>query len=165
MPRPNLSAVLTPEQLDEIKKKISEIQDILKFCVNLTPKERKNNRKMGPKSVAYVDLALSVARNHPDLVPARFSVDDFEEDVLLSKSLQEVYVMLAPLDEMLDDTRKLVGMECIKMADTIYNILKIASKENEALEKIKEQLSERFKNIGMNRGKGKRKKKKPPQDA
>jgi hypothetical protein len=118
-----------------------------------------NNRTIGPKSVFYVDLALSVAGNNPSVVPSGLSINDFREDVLLSKALEEVFVVLAPLNEMLDYTRKLVGMEYMKKADIIYIIVKLSAKDDEALGKIQTQLAERFKAIGLNRGKGKRKKK------
>lgn len=159
MPRPHISASLTQAQIDEIKTKVDEIKSILKFGVNLTPKERIRMRKMGPKSVFYVDLGLTVAQNHPAVIPTGFSVNDFQEDVLLSKALEEVFVLLAPLNEMLDDTRKLVGMECMKQADIIYNIVKLSAKDDEELGKIKVQLAERFKDMGANRGNPKRKRK------
>jgi hypothetical protein len=43
--------------LDKTKSKISDIK-ILNFYVNLTPKERMKIRKMGHKSVFYVDQGL-----------------------------------------------------------------------------------------------------------
>jgi hypothetical protein len=163
MPIQHLSASLSQAQIDEIKSKVSDIMNILSFGVNLTPKERKDARKMGPKSVFYVDLGLSVARNHPEAIPAGFKTSQFQESVSLSKALEEVFVVLAPLNEMVDDTRLLIGIECMKFADTIYNAVKISKNSDEKLDNLRLQLAERFKNIGTNRGKGKRKKKKAPQ--
>jgi hypothetical protein len=159
MSRPHLSASVTQAQLDEIKLNVSNIKNILNFCVNLTPKERMNIRKMGPKSLFYVEESLSVAKSHPGILPVYFSVSEFEKDVNLSQALQEIFIVLAPLFEMLDDTRVYIGSECIKQADLIYNFVKSSSKSDEALDGLREKLAERFRENGSNRGNPKRKRK------
>ena len=105
---------------------------------------------MGPKSMFYVELGLDVALNHPEIIPSGFGVSEFKKDELLAKALNEIFVVLTPLNEMLDDTRKLVGVECMKHADKIYNIVKLSAKGDDALDKIKSQLGEKYKSIGLN---------------
>ena len=77
MDRPNLSASLDETQIAEIIHSINNISGILTFLINLTPKERKELFKMGPKSVAYAELAETTARNHPEILPSNFNVAEF----------------------------------------------------------------------------------------
>nr|VFJ66475.1 MAG: hypothetical protein BECKDK2373B_GA0170837_11706 [Candidatus Kentron sp. DK] len=53
----------------------------LPFLVNLTPQERKNTFKAGPDSVSFVQNALTAAQDHPDILPASFSANEFKNDV------------------------------------------------------------------------------------
>ena len=156
MARPNLSAELTKSQIDEIKVHIIAIKSIFNFGVNLTPREREYMRKMGPKSVSYVELALSIAQNHSEIIPNGCNVSEFEKDVNLIKALQEIHTMLSPLYESFDDTKLLLGKECIRQADTIYSLVKLAAKNDETLNVFKSELGKRYKEIGTNRGNPKR---------
>ncbi|MBI5218615.1 MAG: hypothetical protein HY958_06780 [Bacteroidia bacterium] len=79
----NISAALTAAQKTTIKSNVAAIAAILNFVVNLTPKQRKSLFKMGPKSVGYVQLALQIAQNHPEILPSGFNVAEFAKDVAL----------------------------------------------------------------------------------
>ena len=64
--------------------------------------------------------------------------------------------MLSPLYESFDDTKLLLGKECIRQADTIYSLVKLAAKNDETLNVFKSELGKRYKEIGTNRGNPKR---------
>lgn len=158
MPKPHLSASLTQVQIDEIKSHIAAIKSIFNFGINLTPKEKMKFHKMGPKSVSYVELAYTTAKNHSEIIPMNFQVTEFEKDVKLSSALLEIKVAMSELRESLDDTLCLVGSEAMKQADEVYDIVKISAKRNSALDAIKTELGKRYKALGKGKKGPKQKK-------
>lgn len=144
MDRPNLSAALTTVQITEILTKIGDIRTVLNFLINLTPEERQKYFKMGPKSVAYADLAEVTARNHPEILPSSFNTAEFTKDLQLTKAFVEINSLLLPLAEGVDDTLKLAGVEVMKQANQVYDFVKLAAKNNSALDSIRQELGRRY---------------------
>jgi len=144
MDRPNLSAEISDIQLTSIQDKIKEILVILKFLINLTPEERQKFFKMGPKSVAFAELAEITARNHPEILPSSFDTVEFTKDFQLTKKLVEVDSLLLPLAEGVDDTLKLAGAEVMKQANQVYEFVKLAAKNNSSLDSIRQELGRRY---------------------
>ena len=70
----NISAELTAANKTSIKNALDSIKGTLDFLINLTPKERKTLFKMGPKSVGYVQLALTVPQENPGIIPSGFTI-------------------------------------------------------------------------------------------
>ena len=150
MSNPNISAALAAVQKTTIKTNLSAIAGILNFVVNLTPKQRKTLFKMGPKSVSYVQLALQIARNNPQIVPPGFSVAEFEKDVTLSADLVDINSVVQPLAESINDTLLSVGTEAMKQANQIYGLVKLAAKSDSNMDAMRKQLAERYKGQGKN---------------
>lgn len=144
MPNPNLSQELTDAQINDVKTHLENAKSILSFLVNLTPRERKKLFKMGPKSVSFVEFALDVAKNHPSIVPSSFSVAEFEKDVKLTKSLQDINMLSKPLSEGISDTYLLAGSEAMKQANFIYEQVKIAAKHDSAMDQLRVELKRRY---------------------
>lgn len=144
MDRPNISAEITDVTLTSVLEKVNSVKTVLNFLINLTPDERKKSFKMGPKSVAYAELAEVTARNHPEIFPSSFNTAEFTKDYLLTKKLLEVNSVLLPLAEGVGDTLMLVGVEVMKQANQVYDFVKLASKGNSALDSIREELGRRY---------------------
>lgn len=145
MANPNISAALTLEQKSAVKSSLNTVKTTLSFTVNLTPKERKTLFKMGPKSVSFVELALRVAKENPNILPAGFSVTEFEKDVKLSTDLLEISAILLPLAEAVSDTLLGVGSEAMAQGNRVYDLVKNAAKYDSNLNELKKQLGERYK--------------------
>ncbi len=145
MANPNISAALTLEQKSAVKSSLNTAKTTMNFTINLTPKERKTLFKMGPKSVSFVELALRVAKEQPSILPAGFSVTEFEKDVKLSSDLLEISAILLPLAEAVSDTLLGVGSEAMAQGNRVYDLVKNAAKYDSNLNEIKKQLGERYK--------------------
>jgi len=59
---------LTPKQTDEIKSKSTELHNLLGFTIVLTSDERHSLPAMGDKTVAFLEKALDMAKNNPQLL-------------------------------------------------------------------------------------------------
>lgn len=144
MERPNISASLDAPTLSGILDNLKAVKTDLSFLINLTPEERQKFFKMGPKSVAYAELAETTARNHADILPSSFNTAEFTKDYQLTKAFLEIQSVLLPLAEGVDDTLKLVGVEVMKQANQVYDFVKIAAKNNSSLDSIKDELGRRY---------------------
>ncbi|MFP5471473.1 MAG: hypothetical protein ACLGGV_07735 [Bacteroidia bacterium] len=148
MANPNISVTLTEAQKKSVKDSLKAVQTVLNFTVNLTPKQRQGLTKMGQKSVSFVEFALQVAKEHPNILPTNFNVVEYEKDVKLSKDLLEISTVLLPLAEALSDTLLAVGSEAMTQSNKVYDLVKNAAKYDGSLNDIKTKLGERYKNQG-----------------
>ena len=141
----NISAKLTETDLQDIKAALATIEAKLPFLIHLTVEERRKLFKMGNKSLAFVSNSLTVAQSNPDILPARFDLDEFSSDYQLAITLTEVHFRLQQLTEKVDDTLMAVSSEAMTSSLTVYEYIKTAAKNTPGLKAIAEQLSERFK--------------------
>ena len=145
MANPNVSASLTAAQKTSIKNNLTAINGVLNFLVNLTPTQRKTLFKMGSKSVSYVQLALQIAKNNPQILPPNFNTAEFEKDVVLSSDFVDIESIVKTLSEGLSDTLMAVGTEAIKQANQVYALVKVAAKSDSNMNSLSKQLGERYK--------------------
>jgi len=147
MPYQNISAKLSPTDLEEIKAALSTIEAKLPFLIHLTTEERRKLFKMGNKSLSFVSNSLTAAQSNPDILPASFDVDEFTRDYQLATSMTEVHLRLQQLTEKVDDTLMAVSSEAMNSSLTVYDYVKTAAKKTPGLKAISEQLGERFKTL------------------
>ena len=141
----NITASLSPQDIQEIKAAFATIQAKLPFLVTLSVEERRKLFKMGDKSLAFVNNSLTVAQSNRDILPSSFDVDEFVRDYQLATTLTELLIGLQQLTEQVDDTLMAVGSEAMSSSLTVYDYVKTAAKKTPGLKTIAEQLGERFK--------------------
>ena len=152
MSRQNLISVQVEDAVTEtVLNQINDAKRALPFLINLSKENRKKFRKMGPKSVDYVNDTLLGANQFPESLPQDFSVEEFSKDAILIRQLYPLLVASEALTEALNDTILAVGSDSMKEADEVYGFLKMAAKTNANAKTIVDQISKRFK------GQGKRK--------
>lgn len=144
MPYQNISAKLTETELQDIKTALATIEAKLPFLIHLTVEERRKLFKMGNKSLAFVSNSLTAAQSNPDILPASFSLDEFNSDYQLATALTEVHFRLQQLTEKVDDTLMAVSSEAMTSSLTVYDYVKTAAKKTPGLKAIAEQLGDRF---------------------
>jgi hypothetical protein len=62
----NITASLSPADIQEIKAALQTIQDKLPFLVTLSPDERRKMLKMGDKSLAFVNNSGGIKGGNAD---------------------------------------------------------------------------------------------------
>ncbi|WP_193198881.1 hypothetical protein [Nostoc sp. MG11] len=143
----NITASLSPADIQEIKAAFATIQAKMPFLVTLSAEERRNLFKMGDKRLAFVNTSLIAAQSNRDILPASFDLDEFVRDYQLAANLTELLIGLRQLTEQVDDTLMAVGSEAMGSSLTVYDYVKTAAKKTPGLKTIAEQLGERFKAI------------------
>ncbi len=141
----NISAQLSPADLQEIKAALTTIETKMPFLIHLTVEERRKLYKMGNKSLAFVSNSLTAAQSNPDILPASFNVGEFKLDYELASVLNDIHISLQQLNEKVDDTLMAVSSEAMSSSLTVYDYVKTASKHTPGLKAIADQLGERFK--------------------
>ena len=139
-----VSAVLTDADLQKIIKALDDIQTALPFLVTFTKDEKKKLRKMGAKSVEYVNLCLQGTANFNNQLPASFDNAEFQKDVTLTNALLTISVKMGALYEGVNDTMMASGSDSMMAADEVYGALKNAAKKNASVKTLVDQIAQRY---------------------
>ncbi|MEH1889530.1 MAG: hypothetical protein V7K92_08715 [Nostoc sp.] len=144
----NITASLSPQDIQEVKAALQKVQQKLPFLITLSTEERRKLVKMGDKSLAFVNNSVTAAQSNPEILPATFDVEELVRDYQLATVLTELLISIQQLTEQVDDTLMAVGSEAMTSSLTVYDYVKTASKKTPGLKSVAEQLGERFKAIG-----------------
>ncbi|NJM72821.1 MAG: hypothetical protein HC862_23255 [Scytonema sp. RU_4_4] len=143
----NISAILSTEDIQQIKAALQTVQQKMPFLITLSTEERHKLFKMGDKSLAFVNNSITAAVSNPNILPASFNLEEFIRDYQLAATLTELLIALRQLSEQVDDTLLAVGSEAMSSSLTVYDYVKTAAKKTPGLKSLSEQLGERFKAI------------------
>ncbi len=149
MPRQNLiSAEVDNAVVTAAIQTINDTKAEFPYLLNLSAEERKKFRKMGPKSVDYVNENLLGANQFPGSLPSDFPIEEFANDVDAINKLYPLLVASQALTEALNDTLLALSSDAMKEADEVYGFLKTASKRDANAKALVEQIARRFKGQG-----------------
>jgi hypothetical protein len=149
MSRQNLiSATAADATITAAIQSINDAKSSFPFLINLSADERKKFRKMGPKSVDYVNDNLTGANQFPNSLPSDFPIAEFAKDVTLINKLYPLLVAAQALTEGLNDTILALGSDAMKEGDEVYGFLKLAAKTDANAKALVEQIGRRFKGQG-----------------
>jgi hypothetical protein len=149
MSRQNLiSAEADDARIVAAIQSINDAKGSFPFLINLSAKERKTFRKMGPKSVDYVNDNLIGAKQFPNSLPKDFPLAEFDKDVTLINKLYPLLVASQALTEGLSDTILALCSDAMKEGDEAYGYLKLAAKTDANAKALVEQIGRRFKGQG-----------------
>lgn len=143
MPEQNISATLTVAERDEVLAAFNTIRQKLPFLVDLTAEDRRSMAKMGDKSNAFVNKAVEVANQYPDIIPRAFNIEEMKKDVELLQMLQPILMAANQVQDLIEDTFMQVGSEAYMAALSIYNYTK-NSPAGTALEGVVDDMGRRF---------------------
>ncbi|MBW4612950.1 MAG: hypothetical protein KME21_06635 [Desmonostoc vinosum HA7617-LM4] len=143
----NITASLSPQEIQEIKTALQTIQKRLPFLITLSTQERRKLIKMGDKSLAFVNNSVTAAQSNREILPASFDVDELVRDYQLAIALTELLTSMRQLTEQVDDTLLAVGSEAMSSSLTVYDYVKTAAKKTPGLKTLAQQLGDRFKAI------------------
>lgn len=146
-----VSGTVSDADSQKIMKAIDGISASLPFLINLSVDDRKKLRKMGAKSIEYVNLNLQGAQTYPKALKAGFDAAEFKNDVMLYNALQPIAVKLQALSEALNDTMLAAGSDAMMAADEVYAELKSSAKKDANVKGLVDQIAQRFKGQGVSK--------------
>jgi hypothetical protein len=145
MAKGKISETLDPQSIDQVLLLIKKLNELLPFLLSLKQNERMGLVKLGPKSIKFVESVLTVAEQHPELVPPAFDVVEMRKDYDLVKRLEQIQPSLQMLAQATDDTRTVAGSEAITTALALYGVFKAAKRSVPGIESVLAEMGGRFK--------------------
>ena len=139
-----VSATLKDADKTAVLEALAQAKEKMPFLINLTGKERHRSRKMGAKSVEYVNLSLQGSQTFGSLIPPSIDISEFTKDVTLVNQLLSVRMEVEALLEGIDDTMLAAGSDAMQYADLVYSYLKTGSKTNVGVKSITADIAKRF---------------------
>ena len=150
MPNDNrISAEVTAANKTAILTKLTEINALLPFLINLTKDERMALPKLGSNSLAFDEQCAGYMATAPNLVPPFVDPAEVAKDRALRLVLADLFREVKKLCEKLDDSLLLVGNE-IWMADLSFyqTVRQAARRDVPGADTIYDDLKERFPGAG-----------------
>jgi len=143
MPQNRISLRLLNEDVTDIECAIATMEQRLTGLIGLQPEERRELTKMGDKSEAFCRAAVTTLRNHPDVLPRGFSVEEYEADLAALDTLRPLLNRLQRLFDRMVDTEMALGSDLMVASLEGYAHLKVAGR-GDGLDTLKEALGARF---------------------
>jgi len=138
-----VSVQFSDAERDTLLVAIASLKDSLSFLKPLSAEKRQSLAKLGDKSRAFVEKALDVALQHPDILPRAFDLDEMQRDVDAFRALYAVAMELERLQRLVDDTVMALGSDAYSASLAIYTYAK-ANQDEFGLESKVDDLSRRF---------------------
>jgi len=139
------------QAIDEqtVKTIVQKLDELLKliepYVTPLTPQERHDLPKMGPKTLAFVEKCHEFAASNPNLRPPFLNMDEFGVDFADAHGLYLAMNKSVQLQESLADTQMSAGSEAFHAALIFYNTVKSAASNNiPGARAVYEELRKRF---------------------
>ena len=139
-----ISATLSEASCDKIQEMIKKIESELPFLIALSTAEKRRIRPSGPRTAAFVDMALRGAQSFPKYLLSTFDVDEFAHDVQLMHQLKSLRASVASLLEKLDDTIYASSADALADANEAYTYLKGGAKYDGALKAVVKEIGQRY---------------------
>jgi hypothetical protein len=138
-----IDSTLSREDVEIILAALNTVREKLPFLVGLSSTERKRLPKIGLRSQTFVEQALDMAEQHPDVMPRFLDVEAARRDLDLFTSLNPIAQILNGLQELVQDTQMLAGSEAYASARVAYVSAKKLGK-GMGLDAVVDDLSRRF---------------------
>jgi len=138
-----VNTTLSLEDKEAVLAALKLVREKLPFLINLSKPERKKLAAMGNTRYSFVQRALLVAEQCPDVLPRNFSVEDYRRDVELLDALRSISQEVGRLTEGLDDTTLELGAEAYASARTVYRSVKF-DRSGGFLDVTKKELARTF---------------------
>jgi len=134
------------EKLEQAQAKIVEAANLLKpYLLALTPAEKQELPKMGPKTLNFVEKSHEYAHENPTLVPPYLEMGEFDTDFADAHGLWKLYNHVRQLQDGISDTQMTAGSEAFQSALVFYNSVKVAASNGvKGAKAVYEELKKRF---------------------
>jgi hypothetical protein len=111
---------LSQADTDAIMTAITTIRQKLPFLTDLTSDERKTLSKLGDKSHGFLQKAVDVATQNPEILPASHPLEVVTDTAQTFQGLSAIKLALQQLYQQVNDTTIKAGSDAFAMARTIY---------------------------------------------
>jgi len=140
------SQVIPAAVLEQAQAKVAEAVSLLNpYLLALTPDEKHELPKMGPKTLNFVEKAHEYAHANPNLVPPYLNMAAFDADFTDAHGLWNLNNRIRQLADGVLDTQMIAGSEAYQAALVFYNSVKVAASQDiTGAKAVYEELKKRF---------------------
>ena len=143
---------LTPETVELIKVKLSEVRELLPMKVGLSARERMTNPALGSKGTQFVQRAVESMRQNPSLLPAFVELSSVESSYAMYNNMLGVVESIQQVERLASDAMHIAGNDARNQSLEFYNSVQRGAKANvPGAQSVFENLKTRFKNVGRSR--------------
>jgi hypothetical protein len=139
-----VTLTLADADLAEINAALGTLETKLRGLIDLSPQERQELSKMGPKSEQFVRQTLVLVRENASALPGNFDLAEAENDLKAIDQLRPRLARLRVLVEKMDDTSVALGSDAMGAALVAHGVLKFSGR-GQGLDELHGQMSSRFK--------------------
>jgi hypothetical protein len=132
-----------------IQAAVTKLDELIKlfeaYITPLTPQERHDLPKMGPKTLEFVEKCYEFAEANPNLRPAYLNMNEFKIDFSDAHNLYLTVNKATQLLENLSDTQLAAGSEAYQSSLMFYNAVKnAAANDISGAKAVYEELRKRY---------------------
>ena len=135
-----IDVTVAPADVQAALNAVTLIREKFPFLIDLSTETRRALPKLGDGSRAFVQKALEIAKQNPDILPRSFDVATMERDLELFFDLMPLLAAVERLRELLSDTLKQIGSEVMTAALLVYRQVQTT----DGMDTEARELSQRF---------------------
>ncbi len=142
----NFDQLPSEEELKQLEKDmISVKQRVQKFKISLSLEERRFQRKMGNRRVAYVQVGERLSDQYEQRMPRDFEVRNIAKILEAHIGLRRFFSHLEETHENTEDTLMAYGIDAMKLVKVVHDTLRTANKLDPSLDNALRELDEFYK--------------------
>ena len=123
-----VSSQLTTQAVTDITNAIATIRTNLPFLRNLNSAQRKQLQNVTEASQGIVQATITFVAQHPEALPASFSISEFNKDAALIAPFQQIASLIANLHNDTDDTLRALHSDLYSETLDVYAYAKAANR-------------------------------------
>lgn len=142
----NFDRLPSDEELKQLELDMISInQRLQRFKISLSLEERRFQRKMGNRRVAYVQVGERISDQYEQRMPRDFEVRNITEILRAHVGLRRFFSRMEEGYEMADDTLMAYGIDAMKLVKVVHDTLRTANKLDPSLDNALRELDEFYK--------------------
>ena len=115
---------ITQEQVDRVLGLLKEIEASLPGLIELTADQRQSMPRYSEKDLSFILKALTLAEQHPEILPPSFNLDEMRRDVSALQGLDRILLDAHRVLGVLEDSRFAAARESQGHERSVYQFLK-----------------------------------------
>jgi len=116
-----ISAEISAADALAVEQLLTQVKEKLPFLLTLSPEQRQYLTKSGNTYKPFIDKALEVINQYPQIFTELFDKEEFKRDVDLVKTLEPILLKMKSLTDALEDTVTALKSDSMVAALEVYS--------------------------------------------
>ena len=116
-----ISAEISAADALAVEQLLTQVKEKLPFLITLSPEQRQYLTKSGNTYKPFIDKALEVINQYPQIFLELFDKEEFKRDADLVKTLEPILLKMKSLTDALEDTVTALKSDSMVAALEVYS--------------------------------------------